>query len=228
MDEVGSLTDRVYARIAETLARGDFARDTRLPGEIEMARGYGVSRPVLRQALARLRAEGRLYARKGSGHYVGDVAPLPALPAFGALDGIADVRSFLEFRAVLEGESAALAAHRRDPDALRHLQHARERFDDAIRASASGVEEDLRFHAAVAQASGNRFYEITLATLAEQTRVAIRIARDLSGRPLPERLADVQREHALVETAIRAGHADAARQAMTGHLRGGLSRLFGK
>lgn len=227
MDEGESLTDRVYAQIAAALATGDFARDTRLPGEIELARGYGVSRPVLRQALARLRAEGRLYARKGSGHYVGDAMPMAA-PAFGALDGIADVRAFLEFRAVLEGESAALAAERREPAALRELQRARQRFDAAIAAGASGAEEDLRFHAAVAQASGNRFYAITLATLAEQTRVAIRLVRELSGRPLPERLADVRREHALVETAIRAGHAAAARQAMTGHLRGGLARLFGR
>ncbi|MFJ4291060.1 FadR/GntR family transcriptional regulator [Cupriavidus sp. NPDC089707] len=99
------LSERVYLQLRQMLKT--VPRDTRLPGELEMAGRFGVSRPVLRQALERLRAEGLIYARKGSGNFVGSP---PQVVPFGPLTSIADVRSFLEFRCNLESEMVALAA----------------------------------------------------------------------------------------------------------------------
>ncbi|MDB5851364.1 MAG: hypothetical protein JWP29_5116 [Rhodoferax sp.] len=222
-----SLSDQAYDQVLALLSLPEFPRDTRLPSENAMAETFGVSRPVLRQALSRLRSEGRIYARKGSGNYVGD----PGLPVeailFGALSSIPDVRSFLEFRCLLEGESAARAAQRRDKTDIALIQQRRLQFEEAVDAGGSGIEEDIAFHAAIAQASGNRFFALTITALAEQTRFSIRLVRELSNKHAPSRFAEVKKEHAAIGKAIASGNAEAARLAMTAHLQGGIGRLFG-
>lgn len=64
------LSDLVYAKIAESIHSGDYPIDSRLPTENEFAENLGVSRPVVREALARLRNEGVIISRRGSGTYV--------------------------------------------------------------------------------------------------------------------------------------------------------------
>lgn len=226
-----SLSDQAYDQLLALLSTPEFGRDTRLPSEDAMAQRFQVSRPVLRQALARLRSEGRIYARKGSGNFVGDPGPPVEAILFGALSSIPDVRSFLEFRCLLEGESAARAAQRRDTADLAQIRRCRLQLEAAIAAGGSGIEEDIAFHAAIAQASGNRFFALTIAALADQTRFSIRLVRELSppgAATTPARLEAVQREHAAIDAAIASGNPDAARQAMTAHLQGGIARLFGR
>ena len=220
--------DEVYGQLLALLDTDTLERDTRLPGELELASRFNVSRPVLRQALARLRAEGRIYSRKGSGHYVGERSPPVPDLRFGPLASIPDVQSFLEFRLTIENECAARAASHRSPTGRHDIRVRRKDFERAIASGLPGIEEDLAFHMAIAQASGNRFFAMTLAALGEQTKFAIRLVRDLSARPSADRLAEVCREHAAIETAVNRGDALAAQAAMTAHLTGGIARLFGK
>ena len=83
----------------------------------------------------------------------------------------------------------------------------------------------MAFHDAVAQACGNRFFSMTMAALAPQTRFSIGLSRSLAGRP---RRDSVCHKHAAVERATECGDADAARHAVELHLRGGIDRLFGR
>jgi len=216
-------SERAYRQLLEVL-RGS-PQDSRLPGELEMAQRLGVSRPVLRQALERLRAEGRIYSRKGSGSFVG--APPQAVP-FGPLTSIADVRSFLEFRCNLESEMAALAAMHHDRAELAAIRTARKALERAVAEGHPGIEHDIAFHAAIAQASGNRFYVMTMSALAEQTRYSIGLIRELSGPRPPARTLQVHAEHAAIEKAIAARDGEAAAAAMKAHLRAGILRLFGQ
>lgn len=223
-----SLSDQAYDKLLLLLSAPEFGRDVRLPSEDEMADRFGVSRPVLRQALARLRAEGRIYARKGSGNFVGDPGPPVEAVLFGPLSSIPDVRSFLEFRCLLEGESADRAARRRDKTDLARIKQCKLQFETVVASGGQGIEEDIAFHGAIAQASGNRFFALTIAALADQTRFSIRLVRELSNRHAPSDFESVKREHAAIHAAIAAGKPEAARLAMAGHLQGGIARLFGK
>lgn len=191
-----------------------------------MATTFGVSRPVVRQALARLRAEGLVYARRGAGNFVG-APPSIQKHSFDPLGSIADIRSFLEFRLLIEGESAACAARCGEVDLIENISARRRQLETALAGGAPGIEEDIAFHAAIAQASGNRFILMTMAALAEQTRVAIRLIRDLSPQPGFKRAVDTRHEHRAIDDAIRSRNPQAAHEAMTAHLRGGLARLFG-
>jgi GntR family transcriptional repressor for pyruvate dehydrogenase complex len=181
---------------------------------------------VLRQALARLRAEGHVISRKGSGSYVSEPAR-PAMPAFGPLHSIPDMRAFLEFRCSLESEMAAHAAHRADPAALEAIRQARRRLEEEVAAGHPALDADVAFHQAIANATGNRFFLATLEAFREQMIAGIRLTRELSGRPIRERHAEIAREHGRIEVAIASEDEAAARTAMTDHLHGGIRRLFG-
>ncbi|MBS0452590.1 MAG: FadR family transcriptional regulator [Proteobacteria bacterium] len=222
------LGDKVYEDLLQLLGTPGFESRARLPGETALSQRLGVSRPVLRQALARLRDEGRIYARKGSGTYVTDALPQEKPISLSTLKNIGDIRAFLEFRLFMEGEAAARAARTRTEDEMHHIRRCRERFDQALADGSDAVEEDVAFHDAVAQACGNRFFSMTMTALAPQTRFSIGLSRSLAGRPQGERREGVYHEHAAVEQAIERQDADAARLAMELHLRGGISRLFGR
>lgn len=220
------LSDEVYDRLRDLLGSGSFPRDARLPAEEELARRFAVSRPVLRQALARLRAEGHLVSRKGSGSFVRE-PPRPSSPEFGPLHSIPDMRAFLEFRCSVESEVAAHAARRADPEAIAAIHRARRGLEEEVARGGAALEADVAFHQAIALASGNRFFLATLEAFREQMIFGIRLTRELAGLPSVARRAKISREHACIAEAIEAGDEDAARGAMSDHLHGGIRRLFG-
>ena len=221
-------SERAYLQLVALLNTPEYGRDVRLPGEEAMAQQFSVSRPVLRQALARLRSEGRIYTKKGSGNFVAEIrAVIPSI-TYGTLASIPDVRSFLEFRCSLEGESAALAAEIRDRTLIAAIHMTRKRLEMAFASGGDGIEHDIAFHMSIAQATGNRFFAHTLASLADPMRFSVRLVRELSDRPLDLRRREVVKEHGAVADAIAAGRPDAARAAMVEHLQGGIARLFGR
>lgn len=219
------LTDAVYDKLLALIQNDKLATGDRLPGEHELSKRFAVSRPVLRQALARLRAEGRVKAQQGSGHFVAE-APVIKTIDYGPIQGIPDVRSFLEFRCILEGESAALAAQCLDPRLRAAITARRKAMEAAALRGQPGIDEDIAFHTAIAQASENRYLILTIGALAEQTQIAIRLVRELSPQPLMHRWQDVRAEHQRIAEAIAVRDHEAARNAMTQHLRSGIARLF--
>lgn len=220
------LGDRVYEGLIALIGTPGFSAGEKLPAENALALQFGVSRPVVRQALVQLRTEGRVFSRKGSGNYVSEAkAPAPVIP-FGPFHNIPDVRGFLEFRCSLEGEIAAHAARRSHSQEVAEIHQCLLRLEAASDAGDSAVEEDIAFHTAIANASGNRFFALTLAATMEQTRFSIRLVRELSGRSLEARFQEVRREHRRIDAAIAAGDPDAAKAAMVAHLRSGIERLF--
>jgi DNA-binding FadR family transcriptional regulator len=224
---VSPLSDIAYEGLLALIAQRHLSADDRLPGEVELAAHCGVSRPVMRQALARARAEGRVYARHGVGNFVGRPLPLGNV-SFGPLTNIPDVRGFLDFRCLLEGESAALAAQCTDPALRTAITAKRRQLEAAMAHGEPSIEEDIGFHRAIALASGNRFFVLTMAALEEQTRCAVKLIRELSPQPQHTRWRDVHEEHRRIDAAIAAGKPDEARAAMLAHLHGGIARLFGK
>lgn len=220
------LGEKVYSELSALFGAEGFVAGAKLPSENALAGRFGVSRPVVRQALVQLRTEGRVVSRKGSGNYVSATPdPAPVIP-FGAFHSIPDVRNFLEFRCSLEGEIAAQAALRFDPGAVAEVRRRRLALEAAVDAGASAIEEDIAFHSAIAEASGNRFFVLTLASIMQQSRFAIRLVRELSGRSLASRLADVRTEHRNIDAGISSGKPAVAKAAMVAHLQSGILRLF--
>jgi GntR family transcriptional regulator, transcriptional repressor for pyruvate dehydrogenase complex len=223
------LGDQLCLRMTELIECGEFSDGSRLPAEVELADRFGVSRPVIREALSRLRVMGVIVSRKGSGSYVQRRSDLPArgvAAGFGPVNSLAEVKKCYEFRMGIEGEAAYYAAQNRTAEMLVMMREALDRMDMAIAQGMVGMSADYEFHLAVARASGNEFFEAVMQSMRMPIEFAINLARSLSlTRPI-EHLRTVQNEHVLMFEAIEASDKEAARQAMRAHVENACSRVF--
>src|SRR3712207_298681 len=151
------LSAGIYERLFELIVAGEFPVNARLPPETELARRFGASRPVVREALARLRDDGLIVSRQGSGSYV-KRRPDQAVLQFVPVGSIADIQRCFEFRVGLEGVAAALAAERWEDADLAEIRSAYEALEVCIRTGQLGVDADAGFHQAVARATHNHYH----------------------------------------------------------------------
>lgn len=223
------LGDHLSQQVAALIEGGEFAEGSRLPAESELATRFGVSRPVIREALSRLRTMGVITSRKGSGSYVQKRAAVadPAAPVgFGPLNSLAQVRRLYEFRMSLEGDAAYYAAQNRTGEMLVVMRDALTGMQRSIEQGVAGMDADLGFHLAVTHASGNEFFEAVMLSMRKPLEFAVDLARTLTlSRPRDHMLL-VQAEHVAIFEAIEAADKDAARRVMRRHIQNARWRVF--
>ncbi len=222
-----SLVGHVVERLAAQIRAGEVAPGERLPTEPELCAMFSVSRTVVREAIAQLKAERLVDSVQGLGLYVTRRAPGEGVLRLRGSSGTAaqTAREVLEFRAGLETQAARLAALRRSDADVAAMRGALARLDAAERAGATGSDDDLAFHLAIARASGNPFIVQTLQFLSLSLRDAIEQGRGASVRRRGA-IEAAQREHAEVLAAIVARDATRAMREMARHLANGERRLL--
>lgn len=223
-------SDEVYDAIADTIRKGTYTPGSRLPAETALAEAYGVSRPTVREALARLREDGLVRSRQGSGAYVQDnsLDGEKYVKQISPLTSIDDLKRCLEYRSGLEAQAARLAAVRRSQRDLALLRAHYDAMDQANAAGETGMEGDYAFHLAIARASGNRFIVAGLEQVRPHIAQGMTINRTLSLENPKSRLSIVQQEHLRVIDRIEAGDSDGAGEAMTAHIRNAAVRFLGE
>lgn len=219
------LSDVAYARIFSRIAAGDYTVNAKLPTENELAEQLAVSRPIIREALARLRDDGLVISRRGSGTYVRR-APLATDQRLAPLSSIADMRKCLEFRMSFEGETAFFAAQAGSAGDRSALIAAVERLKEGMKQGELSIEDDFAFHYAIAQATNNRFFQATMAAMREPIAAGMQITRNFELLRTRERLIALHQEHLDIYAAIRENDAPAARAAMQRHLGNAMKRAF--
>jgi DNA-binding FadR family transcriptional regulator len=220
-----TLADHVYEQVLDMIMTGEFPENSRLPPEAELSTRLGVSRPVLRQALRRLREDEIIQSRQGSGSYVLK-RPDRSILSFAPVGSIADIQRCFEFRIAVEGEAARLAADRRTDEDLVRISAALEELDECIRTGTLGSDADEAFHLAVCEATGNRFFADARASMQAHIIFGMNLARSLSLTKTAERLELVQSEHVKIVDAIRRQDAAAAEKAMRSHIENARRRVF--
>ena len=215
-----NLTHEIAERIAAEINSGKRPPGARLPTEQEMVAAMGVSRTVVREAVAALRAEGLVVTRQGAGAFVAtDAARRPFRLALEGLPSVDEVLNVMELRASVEAEAAGLAAARGSLAARRRVGKALAEIDAAIGRGESAVDQDFAFHRTIAEATGNPQFAHFLEYLGRFIipRQSIRVA---AHRVEGQRayLEMIQREHRSIAAAIQSGEAVAAREAMRQHL----------
>lgn len=220
-----SLSDQVYDRLLTQIVEDSYPLHSRLPPEATLAQSCGVSRPVLREALARLRDDGIITSRRGSGNYV-TRRPDRQVMSFVPLGSITDIQRCYEFRIDVEGAAAAWAARRRDEADLLALDAAYKQMDRTYTEQELGVDADQMLHLSIARATKNPFFQATLESLGQQIGFGMRLSRSLTLLAAPGRQEMVQAEHSAVIEAIRAQDADAAASAMRRHIAAARDRMF--
>lgn len=221
----GRLSGVVYDQIVEMIASGEFAINTRLPAETELSSRFGASRPVVREALQRLRDDGVIVSRQGSGSYVRrrpDAAVLQMVP----VGSLADVQRCFEFRAGLEPAAAMLAAERRDEQDLARIHATIAALETCIAQGHLGVDEDIALHDEIAGATHNQYHILVRASLRSHILVGMNLTRNLSLRREASQLRAVQDEHVLIVDAIERRDAPAAYETMKIHVLNARQRMF--
>jgi GntR family transcriptional regulator, transcriptional repressor for pyruvate dehydrogenase complex len=219
-------TGEVVERLAAEIAGGRLAPGARLPTEQEMTAALGVSRTVIREAVAMLRAEGLVETRQGVGAFVvRDVQRRPFRIDPDELRTISEVVQVMELRTGVEVEAAGIAAERISGAARGRIAKALGAIDVALGRGEAAIDEDFAFHQAIAQATGNphfmRFLEFLGHFLIprQSVRGALKTEKDRQAY-----LQLIQSEHRAIAEAIGAGNVTAARRAMRKHLQGSRER----
>ncbi|SFZ84240.1 DNA-binding transcriptional regulator, FadR family [Devosia enhydra] len=244
MAEVGQSRSRASPRpklalkVAEDLRAqllaGDPPAGSKLPTEIELTARFGVSRTVIREAIAALAADGFVEPRQGAGVFVLDRATLTFNSMTAEIGNrISHAINVLEVRMGIEIESAGLAAQRRNGAQEAAIQEAFFEFDRLLSLNLATGRTDFEFHRAIAAATNNPFYLEVLDALGERA-----IPCDITSPWGTESILSreyqegLQVEHLAILRAISAGDADAARASMRHHLSASQqryrARLYGR
>src|ERR1700677_3467600 len=212
-----NLVREIGQRIAADISAGRLLPGTRLPTEQEHMAVLGVSRTVIREAVAMLRAEGLIATRQGIGSFVAEV-PTRALFRIepGQSETLSDSLDIMELRTAVETEAAGLAAERATRGQRRAIRSALLAIDTAIERGEAAIGEDFALHAAITDATGNpqfrRFLEFLGRFIIPRASVRIRALN------LRAYLMTFQQEHRAIVAAIDARSVDQARAAMRQHL----------
>jgi GntR family transcriptional regulator, transcriptional repressor for pyruvate dehydrogenase complex len=222
---VQTMSDNVAERLLAQIDNGTFAKGHKLPTEAALAEAFGVSRTVIREAVSRLRNEGVVESRQGSGMYVrsGDVAR-PLRIDFAEASDPDGVPYIIELRRAIESEVAAVAAERRTQKQMTAIDKALAAIDKAVEAGSDGVREDLEFHRAIANATGNPFFLKTLTFLHQYLEAGMKVTRH--NEATHENFAQqVKEEHNAIVAAVRAKDIEGARRAAQTHMINAARRL---
>ena len=219
------LSDEVGAVLESRIGRGELAPGTRLPTEAQLAEQFAVSRAVVREAIARLKANGLVESRQGAGAFV---ARRPGATVFrmhgGTASAAARIEDVFELRLIVEVAAAERAALRRGDDDLRAIGAALATMDAALAGAGDGAMADDAFHCAIAAASGNPLIGRFVEFVGQEFSVSRQPTWSPAG--VGAGLAQAsQDEHRALFRAIEAGDPCAARAAAERHLAAVAGRL---
>jgi GntR family transcriptional repressor for pyruvate dehydrogenase complex len=217
------LSDQVADALAAEIRAGRLAVGAKLPTEAALVEQFAVSRTVVREAVSRLKSLGLVDSRQGSGVYVKEVGFSPL--NFDAKSTVSRqaVIQMVEVRRALEAEVAGLAAQRRTQTDIKRIAKSIALLDKAVQAGGDGVNEDVQYHRAIAEAARNPFLIGTLEYLGQFLRGATRVTRANEARRA-DFARQVRAEHDKILRAIEAGDV-AARKAAARHMDNAILRI---
>lgn len=225
------LEERVHDVLLVRIREGSYPPGGRLPPEYDLAEEFGVSRPVVRAALARLRGAGLVLSRRGSGSFVNPVAAAQPLTGstggtFPLLRSIDDFAALFEYRSAIESLAAAGAARFPEPERIAELRDAIVDMENHDVMDRVMIEHDIRFHSTIAEMCGNRFAAESFRMMVTHLLFVGRFLCSLEPQGAIRGGNDVQNEHRAIVDAIERGDPEAARLAMSRHIAASHDRIF--
>lgn len=211
----GVAAEFVVRHVRDLIERGDLGPGDRLPPERELALRVGVSRPSVRAGLRALSAMGVVESKHGAGTFIRGGPPMlgsEPLSFLAALHGFSRDEMF-EARRVLEVGVAGLAAERATGDQLATISEEITGMYASMDDPQTFLLHDIRFHRAVAAASGNpilaSLVEMVSGIFYEQRRRTAEHGCDLK---------EAAALHRALYNALRQRDPERARRSMDEHL----------
>jgi GntR family transcriptional repressor for pyruvate dehydrogenase complex len=173
-----------------------------------------VGRSSVREALRMLESRG-LIRSKGSGTFTVSDFRGPLNHSLGLLLSVdeTDLDELFEVRSLLEGETAALAAARREDAHLERMRDAVSRMEHCLDSEQLYIDADLEFHLTIAHATGNRVVSHLMYAIRDQVQRALGTAYHVPGS------AEASLgQHVEILAAIEARDSELARRRMHEHI----------
>ena len=221
-----NLTQKVIGQLKAQIDSGKLNVGDKLPTEQQLISQLGVSRTVIREAVASLKAAGLLQPKHGVGVFV--TAPEKSTQKLNLLlqnsKTISDTIEALELSAAVEEEAAGLAAIRCSPAQEAEIFDRYYAFKDKKNAHEHTETQDFDFHVAIAKATNNQHYVEFLTLLGNKIIPRARIQEEAGIEPVADIDLRLDDEHKEIVEAIADRDPERARQAMRNHLNGGAKR----
>ncbi len=221
------ISDQLYSDLLNSILVGEFSEHGKLPTETVLARDYGISRTTVRVALTRLKKEGFVSSRQGSGTVVGYLQNASALP-FTSDEHLIDLEKCFECRIVLEPEIAGIVSQRRTDEEIVYFNTHIAALTKLIQTEAAHTAEDTEFHLRLASLSGNKFFESIMVGLRPHILFGMNLIKII-----PQTARDIHtqqslEEHQKIVDALIAGDQSKAKSSMQDHLKNSRQRIFEK
>lgn len=220
----GTLVSQVSEALRQSILNGDYAPGDKLPSEAQLTEVHGVSRTVVREAVAALRFDGLVEARQGAGIFVLDQARLSFSPRNTDKARLSSDLEILEIRTPIEVEAAGLAALRRSPAQEEVLFDRHAAILACIEAGASIREADFALHVAIAEATNNPLFRQFLEMNGTASIPQSKIVNENKAEAETAYRRLIHKEHQRIVLAISNRDEDGARDAMRDHLKGSQVR----
>jgi DNA-binding FadR family transcriptional regulator len=210
----GSAVAETVERLGRAIGMGLLRPGDGLPPESRLAEDLGISPVTLRSALTILRGAGLLETRRGrrGGTFVAAGGSAEAVLPAEALPSEADIRDLVDYRVVVEGGAAALAADRATAEQLEHLDRLAGEMEAANDFDAWS-ERDALFHLIIADASRSQ------RLVGQVAQIRAEVYRISKLGTVPHGTVSLSdREHREILRAVASGDAELARETMVRHV----------
>lgn len=212
--------DLIVDQMTDRLGSGHYAVGEKLPSESSLATDLGVSRPLVREMLARLRERGYIETLNGRGSYVRPTQSAPTLHTLlsevtTGTQGKYSADDLYAVRCMVEVEGARLAATSASAEDLRHLHQLVDDMTLAADDPERYTVSDANFHLGIARATQNPLFPAILSPLID---VVVRGIYD-SVATFPQGMRGGNKGHRSILTALQSRDSAGAASAMTEHLR---------
>jgi len=211
----GTLSEQLAQRLENMILNDQTQLQEKLPSEQTLALGFGVSRPVVREALAILRDRGLVLQKQGGGCYITTPGPDQVSQCVNRLMRMGQVndREIFEARICLEIAISRLAAENateQDVMKLRDIAYQMSMTNGDMKLHAA---LDRQFHQCIAEASGNQMLAIFLASLSEPMNRIL-----YASLQLPHVAQDGVVYHSRIIECLRSHDPDASEEIMRQHM----------
>ncbi|WP_175623987.1 FadR/GntR family transcriptional regulator [Pseudocolwellia agarivorans] len=227
MKKSGNLTNDLAASLRNKIITGNLQVGAKLPSSKIVEELAGVSRSVVREAIAQLRAEGLVESRQGVGVFI---SKIPEKNAFKItqkeMESITDAIQILELRMAVEVEMSGMAAKFRTEEQMTTINNCLLRMSKKMSIGKDGIDEDFNFHKAIAVASGNIYFLRFIDYIGSRVIIPAReiVTSNKEIIKTDDFLDILNAEHKQIAKAIEYKDPELARAATKAHLTNSIAR----
>jgi DNA-binding FadR family transcriptional regulator len=213
-----TLTRQAFNSLVDHIIRGGLRPGDDLPSTSALIEEFGISRPVVREALSALQACGFVDIRNGRTPVVGalDGRLIEMFVARAAQLQAHPMSGLMEVRVPLEIQSARLAAARADDAAIRAVQTANQQMAASLQDAELYPQLDTAFHSSIAAAANNPILSWMIHSIRSElmtVMTSVRAYREAHGL-----VGQEQQQHDEIAAAIMDRDPERAAAAMEHHL----------